>query len=210
MVGRAHRVPRQWYCKYNGFLSVEARTAVATSFEAALEYATAVCADRAESYNITSITMTEFFKTYLRGMLSNDNQPTLEQAHHMGAWLCAMGGTDGKKGALSNGPTPDIGYCTVRRLCAWATRARVREPPARKARAVAHRVGTLGAWQYTFGDLDPEFPSEFCTYEECDGFDPEKGQLVQRYHNASNGHTPPNQTLAIDIPDFLSIVFDAL
>ena len=67
-----------------------------------------------------------------------------------------VGGSDGLKGALSDGPAPDIGYCA-----------------------------------YTFGDLDPQYPGEFCMYEECDGWDPDLGQLVQRYHTASHGHTPP-------------------
>lgn len=110
---RGSSLAPQWYCKYSGFLGIEARNAIANGYEATDRLARSVCAELAEDYDITAITTGDFFATYLPAMLSNDNQPTMEQARHIVAWLCAMGGSDGLKGAKSNGCGPDIGYCTV-------------------------------------------------------------------------------------------------
>jgi len=145
-----------WYCKHNGFFGVGARRAAAAGFEPLSRYARAFCAERATQFDLGSISLTWFEEVYQPGIYSQDNMPTEYQAHALGAWLCAMGGTNGRAGAHSDGCAADIAYCT-----------------------------------YTYGDLDSTYPGEFCTYDECDGFDWDAGMPVSLYASASRGHTPP-------------------
>jgi len=147
-----------FYCKYNDFLTLAARQAVSAGFDAAQVFARDMCAQRAQEFDISNISRASFVQVYGRGMYSEDQVPTADDARHLGAWLCAMGGSDGLTGARSDGNLADIGYC-----------------------------------HYTYGDLDPTYPGEFCMYEECDGWDPLTGQLVSEYHTASNGHAPPTK-----------------
>ena len=65
---------------------------------------------------------------------------------------------------------------------------RAHDTPAHACVPTSHRPSP----QYTFGDLQPTYPGEFCMYEECDGWDPDAGMPVTQFHTASNGHTPPD------------------
>lgn len=124
-----------WYCKYNGFLTLAARQAAAAGFASLSQYAQSFCAATATRFDIESYSLDDFLATY--DPTSSPNfMPTPEQAHSLGAWLCAMGGTGGLKGARSNGPGSDIAYCVV---CAPCRPARTPPTGPRREPAASSR-----------------------------------------------------------------------
>lgn len=146
-----------WFCKNNGFLSLEARRAVGEGFEAALAYSASFCARKARETNVGNVTTGLLRSLYDAVMASDGCRPNQRQADLLGAWACAMGGTGGlTRPEYSDGAATDLGYCT-----------------------------------YTYGDLSPTHPGEFCMYDECDGWDPDLGMPITQFQTASKGHTSP-------------------
>jgi len=96
-----------YYCKYNGFLTKEARTAVASGFDELQNFTAAFCSARASEYDIDSITRKSMLEHYVPGLLADPSVPTVDQARFLGAWLCSMGGTNGQR----TGAGCDIAYC---------------------------------------------------------------------------------------------------
>jgi len=117
--GKSLDVPRGyaydfWYCKYNGFLKLETREAVAGGWDKLMAWAADFCDSRESkndgtTYNgeiFNEINMKMMAKYYSRGMQSKDQVPTEEDAKFMGSWLCSMGADGTNRGAVC-----DVGYC---------------------------------------------------------------------------------------------------
>ena len=104
-------------------------------FASLSQYAQSFCAATATQFDIESYSLEDFVAVY--DPTSSPNfMPTPEQAHSLGAWLCAMGGTGGLKGARSNGPGSDIAYCVV---CAPCRPARTPPTGPRREPAASSR-----------------------------------------------------------------------
>jgi len=109
--GKSLDIPRDfaydfYYCKYNGWLSLESRAAVAKGFDALHNHSVEVCAARNKEQPLGSITTVSQMTHYLPGMLAS-RPPTVEEARYIGSWTCAMGGPDGE----SAGAGCDMAYC---------------------------------------------------------------------------------------------------
>jgi len=103
-----------FYCKHNGFLSLSARQALAGSFEAAQAFARNFCSEKEAQFGkgfIEGITKSFMMANWLVGFERDPMAPTKEEAQNLGAFLCAMGGSNGLKGGQSDGSLPDAGYC---------------------------------------------------------------------------------------------------
>jgi len=50
-------------------------------------------------------------------------------------------------------------------------------------------AGDMSYCAYTYGDMNPTHPGEFCMYDECDGWDPLTGLPISEYHTASGSYT---------------------
>jgi len=94
-----------YYCKYNGWLSVESRTIVTQGFDALHNHSIDFCAERNKEYPLDSITSASMLAAYMPGMAIG--RPSPEQARYIGAWTCAMGGADGE----NTGSGCDMAYC---------------------------------------------------------------------------------------------------
>jgi len=98
-----------WYCRYNGWLNVSSRTAARDGFDVLRRYSMTFCANRAQEFNVSNLTINDFFWIYGSSMARGF--PNEFEARWLGAWLCAMGGSTGKSETNSDGCGPDIAYC---------------------------------------------------------------------------------------------------
>jgi hypothetical protein len=100
------------FCKKNGWLSRETQEAIAGGYESGLKHARKFCAEKVKQTNVTDMKWGSFLFTYFPIVARDDPVPTQDEANLLGAWPCAMGGSDGRTGAESDGPAADMGFCT--------------------------------------------------------------------------------------------------
>jgi len=139
------------YCKDNGWLSMEAKTASAAGYDATANFTRHFCAERAKEFDFDSISTNDFKASFFATHLSESGLPTPEQSRWISAWVCVTGGAG-----------CDAVHC-----------------------------------HYTYGDLGQptaigEDMLDFCTYYECEGWDPIKGMPLTPLAKASGKSLPPD------------------